>query len=63
MNEASTFPTPFRWPVDKAARVIARRLERAPAVVAFPWQLTWLTSLARLLPVEIYDPLVRGQTR
>ncbi len=51
---------PFIWPVDKAARHIVRRLERAPAVVAFPWPLVLATSLARVLPASIYDRLIRG---
>jgi short-subunit dehydrogenase len=59
MNENATFPTPFRWPVDKAARHIARRLERAPPIIAFPWQLALATSLARLLPAWFYDRAIR----
>jgi short-subunit dehydrogenase len=53
-------PMPFLWPSDKAARVIASRLERAPAVISFPWPLALLTSLARSLPAWAYEPLVRA---
>src|SRR5262249_19371720 len=50
---------PFIWPSDKAARVIAERLERAPAVVSFPWPLSAITSAARTLSPRVYDSLVR----
>jgi NADP-dependent 3-hydroxy acid dehydrogenase YdfG len=52
-------PTPFVWPVEKAARVIARRLERAPRIVAFPWPLALLTGLGQWLPGAIYERIVR----
>ncbi len=54
-------PTPFLWPADRAAAYIARRLERAPAVVAFPLPLVVATRLGRLLPAWLYDRLVRAQ--
>ena len=62
INEKADFPMPFKWPVDKAAAVIARRLERAPPVVAFPWPLVLATRLGRILPAWIYDRVVRAQS-
>jgi len=59
-TEHQTHPMPFRWPVEKAARVIARRLDRAPAMIAFPWQLAALTALARRMPVWAYDRIIRA---
>ncbi len=56
----SQHPTPFVWPVDKAARVIARRLERGPRIVAFPWPLALLTGLGRRLPGTLYERIVRA---
>lgn len=61
INEGQTHPMPFRWPVERAARHIVRRLEHAPPVVAFPWQLALATRLSRLLPAWIYDRVVRSQ--
>jgi NADP-dependent 3-hydroxy acid dehydrogenase YdfG len=61
-NEAATHSMPFLWPVDRAARHIAHKLERAPAVVAFPWPLVVATRFARLLPAWIYDRIVRAQS-
>src|SRR6185437_12121916 len=55
MTAKADHPMPFVWPADKAARVIANRLERAPSVVAFPLPLDWLTSFARHLPAWLYD--------
>jgi NADP-dependent 3-hydroxy acid dehydrogenase YdfG len=51
-------PTPLIWSADRAARFIARRLERAPPIVAFPWPLALLTAFGRRLPAWIYDRLV-----
>jgi NADP-dependent 3-hydroxy acid dehydrogenase YdfG len=53
-------PMPFVWPVEKAARVIARRLERAPAIISFPWPLVLLTSFGRILPHWLYAPIIRA---
>jgi len=59
-NLEAKHATPFMWPVDRTARHIVRRLERAPAVVAFPWPLVLATRFARLLPAWLYDRVVRG---
>jgi short-subunit dehydrogenase len=53
-------PMPFLWPADKTARVIADRLQRAPAVVSFPWPLVLATSFLRSFPSWLYGPLVRA---
>ena len=60
LTAQSTHPLPFVWPVDRAARHIARRLERAPAVIAFPGPTVLAMSLARLLPAPIYDRIIRS---
>jgi short-subunit dehydrogenase len=62
INEQARHPMPFKWSVDKAASHIARRLERAPAVVAFPWPLVLATRFARLLPAWLYDRVVGSQS-
>jgi NADP-dependent 3-hydroxy acid dehydrogenase YdfG len=53
-------PTPFIWPAEKAARVIAKRLERSPRIVAFPWPLVILTGLGKRLPGIVYERILRG---
>lgn len=62
-NMKGKAPMPFVWPVDKAARHIARRLERAPALIAFPWPLALVTRITRHWPAWIFDPIVRGQMK
>jgi short-subunit dehydrogenase len=62
LNADATHPTPFRWPVEKAVRHIARRLESGPAVVAFPWQLVLATRIARVLPAWAYDLAMRSSS-
>jgi NAD(P)-dependent dehydrogenase (short-subunit alcohol dehydrogenase family) len=59
MTEHSKHPMPLIWPSDRAARHIVRRLERAPAVIAFPWPLALAVRLGRLLPPSVYDRAVR----
>jgi NAD(P)-dependent dehydrogenase (short-subunit alcohol dehydrogenase family) len=59
-NLSAQHPTPFLWPVDKTARYVVRRLERAPAVIAFPWPLALAARFARLLPPWLYDRIARG---
>jgi NADP-dependent 3-hydroxy acid dehydrogenase YdfG len=58
-DEKVDHPMPFRWTADRAARTIARRLEHAPAVIAFPWPLALAAKLARLLPAWVYDRIAR----
>lgn len=63
MLDRSVHPAPFAWTAEKAARVIVRRLERAPATIAFPWPLAALSSFSRSLPPWIYDPIARSAAR
>ena len=60
INANTTHAKPFLWTAEKAARVIADRLDRAPAVVSFPWPLVLATSLLRGFPAWIYDRLLRA---
>ena len=57
-TDKNNFKMPFKWPVEKAARVIVKRLQRAPSVIAFPWPLVTALRIARLLPDAVYDRLV-----
>jgi len=59
----ATNPKPFVWPVEKAARVIARRLDRAPAIISFPWPLATLTAIGRILPHWLYAPIIRAGSK
>jgi short-subunit dehydrogenase len=59
MTASMPSPTPFLWTAEKAARVVARRLEKAPRTIAFPWPLAMATHLCRFLPQAIMDPMLR----
>jgi NADP-dependent 3-hydroxy acid dehydrogenase YdfG len=61
--KVSDQPRPFQWPVEKAAKHIVRRLEKAPPMIAFPWQLTLATRFARSLPAWLYDWALRSAAR
>lgn len=50
---------PFVWSAEKAAHVIARRLEKNPACIAFPWQTHLAMTVARLLPADVYGAIAR----
>jgi short-subunit dehydrogenase len=60
-KQGEKHPMPFLWPVDKAARVTVDRLQRAPAIISYPWQLSMMTSLARVLPTWLYEPIIRSR--
>ena len=62
MTAAMPSPTPFLWTAEKAARVIVRRLERAPRSIAFSWPLALATRLAPLLPAIVVEPILRAVT-
>jgi NAD(P)-dependent dehydrogenase (short-subunit alcohol dehydrogenase family) len=62
MTAGAKHAKPLEWTADRAARYIVKKLESAPAVVAFPFPLVWLTSLGRQLPAWLYDRIVRSAT-
>jgi short-subunit dehydrogenase len=59
MTADAKHPMPFLWDAPKAARYIADELESAPGVVAFPFPLTFLTRLGRVLPYGVYAPITK----
>ncbi len=60
MSKGSTHARPFEWSAEKAARVIANRLESGPAMIAFPLPLAFLTGLSRYMPAWLFDRLARA---
>ena len=48
-------PKPFLVSCEKAVKIIRRGLIQNKACIAFPWQLSWLTKLAVLLPTKPVD--------
>ncbi len=58
MTDINPYPMPFLMPADKAARIIARRLAKDRARIAFPWRLWAIVWLLNVLPVGLTDRLV-----
>ncbi len=59
MTEKNKFKMPFLMPVDKAAEIIAKGIERGARVIEFPWPLAMITRLGRLMPDAIWDRTMR----
>ena len=55
ITDKNTCPMPFFWPADKAAAVIAARLERNVGIIAFPWPMRLATWLMSILPNALSD--------
>lgn len=55
ITDKNTCPMPFFWPADKAAAVIAARLERNVGTIAFPWPMRFATWLMSILPNALSD--------
>lgn len=63
MTEKNRFRMPFLWTPEKAARVIAQGLDAGRRVVEFPWQMSRLMRLTRLLPDALYDRITGPHAR
>ncbi|UQY33179.1 SDR family NAD(P)-dependent oxidoreductase [Pseudomonas fulva] len=61
--QRSGFSTPMRWPADKAARHIARRLEARPLEIAFPGPFVAALGLLGRLPARLQLALGRRLSR
>ncbi len=59
MTRINDFPMPFMISADEAAQKIIRGLEKKKFEIAFPWQLTAILKIARLLPYRLYFYLMR----
>lgn len=55
MTAGNPYRMPFLLPADKAARLIARAIERRRRFYVLPWQMAWLGLLFRILPRPLYD--------
>ncbi|MBR2033600.1 MAG: SDR family NAD(P)-dependent oxidoreductase [Alphaproteobacteria bacterium] len=55
ITDQNTCPMPFFMEADKAAEIIATRLERNIGLIAFPWQMRFATWLGSILPNCISD--------
>jgi len=55
MTEKNPYPMPFRLQADKAARLIARAIERRKTFYVLPWPMAVIGCLLRAMPRPIYD--------
>ena len=58
MTDKQELDRPFLMQADDAAKAIMRAIEKALAVVEFPWQLAAVARTSRLLPRAVYDKAV-----
>ena len=63
MTAKNRFRMPFLMSPEKAARIIADGLESGKRVIEFPWQMSRIMRLARLLPDAVYDRVTAGTAR
>lgn len=55
ITDKNTCPMPYFMEADKAAEIIAKRIERNVGLIAFPWQMRLATWLGSVLPNRISD--------
>ena len=60
ITDQNTCPMPFFMEADKAAKIIADGLAKNKGLIAFPWQLRFVTWLISILPNKISD-LIYGR--
>ncbi|WP_079200849.1 SDR family oxidoreductase [Pseudomonas sp. CC6-YY-74] len=63
LTQHNDFPMPMRWPVDKAARHIAERLEQRPFEIAFPWPFIAILRLLAHLPKRLQVAIGKRMAR
>lgn len=55
MTERNPYPMPFLLDADRAARLIARAIERRRRYCVLPWQMAIVGRVLRILPRPVYD--------
>ena len=63
LTDRVSYPMPFLWPTDRAARLIADSVEKRRAEVVFPWQMKLLVGLATRLPRSLAEALMARTVR
>lgn len=66
MTQKNRFRMPFLLTAPKAARIIADGIERGQRVIEFPWRMSKIMRMTRLLPDALYErmmvPFARRKT-
>lgn len=55
ITDKNTCPMPYFMEADKAAEIIAKRIEKNVGLIAFPWQMRLATWLGSILPNVVSD--------
>lgn len=55
ITDKNTCPMPYFMEADKAAEIIAKRVEKNVGLIAFPWQMRLATWLGSILPNRLSD--------
>ncbi|HTS21415.1 MAG TPA: SDR family oxidoreductase [Casimicrobiaceae bacterium] len=55
MTARNPYRMPFIVPVDRAARLIVRAIDRGRRFYVLPWQMAWLGRLLAMAPRPLYD--------
>ena len=55
ITDKNTCPMPYFMEADKAAEIIAKRIEKNVGLIAFPWQMRLATWLGSILPNRLSD--------
>jgi NAD(P)-dependent dehydrogenase (short-subunit alcohol dehydrogenase family) len=63
LTQKNDFPMPMRWPVERAARYIAERLDKRPHEIAFPTPLIAVLKLLGSLPSSLQLAIGRRLAR
>ncbi len=61
MTDKNTHPMPFMLPVEKAAKIIIRGLEKEKAEIHFPYRLSLIAKAGKLLPDNLYAKIMHGR--
>ena len=59
LTDVNRFRMPFLMKPEKAARIIAKGLEKDKALITFPWPMAFLAWLESALPACILHPILR----
>jgi NAD(P)-dependent dehydrogenase (short-subunit alcohol dehydrogenase family) len=63
LTQKNDFAMPMRWPVDKAARQIAERLDKRPYEIAFPGPFIAILLLLAHLPKRLQVAIGKRMAR
>ena len=63
MTDKNDYMMPFLMPVDKAAKIIIRGLEKGRTEIHFPYRLSVIAKISRLLPNRFYAWMMQGSRK